>query len=156
MVSGAPSPTIGRTPPPGSPGGSSAQNVACFGHFERELEYRYSFRALDFQVHNGFLIFSSLDNVYIKLIVHEAGLAGLPRDPTSWQSVGVKFISHEQQRSSWCYLTFRRDGNKQQTFQAELPMNFDHFSMLLMKKSVFILSQSRLNALNDPFRRPKP
>ena len=44
------SPTIGRTPPPGSPGGASAQNVACFGHFERELEYRYCFRSLDFQV----------------------------------------------------------------------------------------------------------
>lgn len=31
---------VGATPPPATP----AQNLACFGHFERELEYRYCFR----------------------------------------------------------------------------------------------------------------
>ena len=31
---------VGATPPPPS----STQNLACFGHFERELEYRYCFR----------------------------------------------------------------------------------------------------------------
>jgi hypothetical protein len=32
---------VGATPPPATP----AQNLACFGHFERELEYRYCFRS---------------------------------------------------------------------------------------------------------------
>ena len=85
----APSPHVGATPPPQT---NTNQNLACFGHFERELEYRYCFRTMDCVVHPGYVIFSSLDNVYIKLIVHETGLQGLPRDPIIWQSVFVKFM----------------------------------------------------------------
>ena len=141
---GTPSPNYGATPPPQSPG---SQNVACFGHFERELEYRYCFRTSDFNVHSDYIIFSSLDNVYIKLIVHENGLAGLPREPTIWQSVNVKFMN--DQNASWCFISFKtRDPAQQQTIQAELPMDFNHFSVIIQRRSNFILSQSRLNALN--------
>ena len=145
----APSPhaNIAATPPPQS----QAHNVACFGHFERELEYRYAFRTVDYNTHNGYIIFSSLDNVYIKLIVHETGLSVLPRDPNIWQSVGVKFIN--DQHSSWCFLTFRtkspQEGNQQMTIQAELPMDLNHFSMLVQRKTNFVLSQTRVNALNS-------
>ena len=142
----APSPQIAATPPP-TP---QAHNLACFGHFERELEYRYSFRTVDCNTHNGYIIFSSLDNVYIKLIVHESGLSVLPRDPNIWQSVVVKFIN--DQHSSWCFMTFRtkgQDGNQQMTIQAELPMDLNHFSALVQRKTNFVLSQSRVNALNS-------
>ena len=136
--------TAGATPPPSQ----GQQNLACFGHFERELEYRYCFLTNDYNSHPGYIIFSSLDNVYIKLIVHESGLAGLPREALVWQSVYVKFINEQQ--SSWCYLTFRtKDAHQQHTIQAELPMDFNHFSLLVQRKTTFILSQSRLNALNN-------
>ena len=146
----APSPQIAATPPP--PPQSQAINVACFGHFERELEYRYSFRSVDYGTHTGYIIFSSLDNVYIKLVVHESSLQGLPREPSIWQSVAVKFIN--DQHSSWCFLTFRTksaEGSQHQhmTIQAELPMDLNHFSLLVQRRTNFVLSQSRLNALNN-------
>ena len=34
----------------------------------------YLSRTVDFRVFNGYVIFSSLDNVYVKLFVHETGL----------------------------------------------------------------------------------
>ena len=85
----APSPHVSASPPAPVP------TAACFGHFERELEYRYCLRSIGSSqaVSPGWVIFSSLDNVYIKLLVQEAGLAGLPRDPLAWQSVQVSVIA---------------------------------------------------------------
>ena len=55
-------------------------------------------------------------------------------------------------QSSWGFLTFRTRNkdvsNQQMTVQAELPADFAHFSNLVARKTNFILSQSRLNALN--------
>merc|ERR1719422_820281 len=58
----------------------------------------------------------------------------------------------ESRQGSWGFLTFRTRNkeaqNQQMTVQAELPVDFAHFSTLIARKTNFILSQSRLNALN--------
>ena len=70
-----------------------------------------------------------------------------------FQSVLVKFMDGGAgNQGSWGFLTFRtrnKDSqNQQMTVQAELPTDFSHFSSLVARKTNFILSQSRLNALN--------